>query len=410
MRPPTRVCRCSSMAFVAVALGCLAGCVLPPESSETGGLPVGALLPFTGDIAAAGTNIERAARLALEEVNGAGRVGGERLRLTSRDTHSDTRRGLEAARELLNEPGLRVILGPEDEDLAAHLIPLISARQVLQISGGVTSPTFRNAQDGGFFFRTCPSASLYGRALADRMKQDGVTSAAVLYVNSEYGSGFAAVLSSELALRSIEVSALVSFDPQLTTYSKLMQTVLTARPDGLVLVAYPGTGAAIVQEWAVRGGRGRWYLTPTLKSEAFVVNVPPGALDGAVGVAPVLAADAESFAVKFGKRWGGDYPLDAAYFYYDAAALSALALARAARGGQTPDNAALPGALQEVSSPPGEPVAWYDLAKALEMIQRGEDIDYQGVTGSLDFDELGDVLAQEARFWTVESDRIHDEP
>ncbi|NMB76668.1 MAG: ABC transporter substrate-binding protein [Myxococcales bacterium] len=409
MRPSTRVCRCFSMVFVAVALGCLAGCVLPPETSETG-LPVGALLPFTGDIAAAGTNIERAARLALEEVNGAGRVGGERLRLISRDTHSDTRRGLEAARDLLNEPGLRVILGPEDEDLASNLIGLISARQVLQISGGVTSPTFRNVQDGGFFFRTCPSASLYGRALADRMRQDGVTSAAVLYVNSEYGSGFAAVLSSELALRSIEVSALVSFDPQQANYSKVLQTLLTAHPEGLVLVAYPGTGAAIVQEWAVRGGRGRWYLTPALKSEGFVVNVPPGALDGAVGVAPALATDAASFAAKFGERWAGDYPLDAAYFYYDAAALSALALARVARGGQTPDNATLPGALQEVSSPPGEPVAWSDLARGLEMIQRGVDIDYQGVTGSMDFDEQGDVLAQEARFWTIEDDRIREEP
>jgi len=406
--PPMVLRAWSAVALAAVLAA--TGCVLPPESTDPEGIPVGALLPFTGDIAAAGTNIERAVRLALEEVNTAGGVGGEALRLISRDTHSDLRRGLDAARGLLGERGLTVLLGPEDEDLAAYLIPQVQAQAVLEISGGVLSPTFRDAQDGGFFFRTCPSASLYGRALSERMEQDGVTSAAVLYVNSELGLGFAAVLSSELSLRGIGLSAFASFDPQQTTYTKLIQEVLATNPEGLVLVAYPGAGAAIVQEWAVLGGRGRWYLAPSLKTDSFVVNVPPGALEGAVGVAPTLAGDADDFDVKFGERWGGDFPLDAAYFYYDAAALSALALARAAyQGGGAPDGAALPGALQEVSSPPGELVAWYDLSNALEMLRRGQDIDYRGVTGSLNFDEQGDVLADEVKFWIVREDHILEE-
>ena len=38
-----------------------------------------------------------------------------------------------------------------------------------------------------------------------------------------------------------------------------------------MLIAYPASGATIVQEWSALGGReARWYLAPTLKDRVFV--------------------------------------------------------------------------------------------------------------------------------------------
>ena len=48
-------------------------------------------------------------------------------------------------------------------------------------------------------------------------------------------------------------------------------------------------------------------------------------------------------------------------------------------------------ALRRAATPPGEPVGPGDWAKAVELIKGGKDIDYTGATGSMDFDDKGDV-------------------
>ena len=149
----SRIRRIVLSAWLAVTLLPLlpTGCVLPSSHDHSAEIPIGALLPFTGDVAATGTNIERAQILAFENINQAGGVARKSLWLDARDTHSQTRRGLEMARELLAVPGLQALLGPEEEDLALSMVPLIKDAQVVQITGGVTSPIFSTVDDTRFW-------------------------------------------------------------------------------------------------------------------------------------------------------------------------------------------------------------------------------------------------------------------
>ena len=75
-------------------------CSLAAQSRDSTDIQVGALLPFTGELAASGAEYERALVLAVETVNQAGGISGHRLRLVARDTHSDVERGIESARAL----------------------------------------------------------------------------------------------------------------------------------------------------------------------------------------------------------------------------------------------------------------------------------------------------------------------
>jgi neutral amino acid transport system substrate-binding protein len=383
------------------------GCVEPPGGPPANAIRVGALLPFTGDISAAGANIERAILAVFDQVNEAGGIAGRPLALLSLDTHSELKRGFDAAQELLEE-GVVAILGPQDEEMGRQLAPLLAARQVVAISGGVTSPFFTTLADNGFWFRTCPTARELAHALALQMRADGVRRAQVVYVGDLYGLGLNNILVNEFIALGIEGLTSLSYPPgEPPDFNRLLTPILEARPDAVALMAYPGTGARIVQELSVRGGRTRFYLAPALKAGVFVDNVPPGALDGAVGVAPALAADAEAYARAFGERWAGERPLDAAYFYQDAAALLSLAMARAGHlAGGPPGGAQIRDQIIPLSGPPGEPVAWHELGRGLSLAAQGLEVDYRGVTGAVDLDERGDLLEGKVELWTIRRDRI----
>ena len=85
---------------------------------------------------------------------------------------------------------------------------------------------------------------------------------------------------------------------------------------------------------------------------------------------------------------------------YDAVALIALA---AAKAGTTTDPVAIRDALRDVANPPGEVVGpgLEGISKALALLAEGEDINYEGAAGPVDFDENGDVAAP-IEIWKVE--------
>ena len=63
--------------------------------------------------------------------------------------------------------------------------------------------------------------------------------------------------------------------------------------------------------------------------------------------------------------------------------------------------------LRSVANPPGEIVGPADIAKALELVRDGKDVDYVGASGNVDFDENGNVVSW-MRVWTVKDNTILD--
>jgi branched-chain amino acid transport system substrate-binding protein len=58
----------------------------------------------------------------------------------------------------------------------------------------------------------------------------------------------------------------------------------------------------------------------------------------------------------------------------------------------------MPEALRAVANAPGEEVGPGDWARAVELLAAGEDINYQGASGPIEFDEAGNVPGLVAEF------------
>ena len=82
-------------------------------------------------------------------------------------------------------------------------------------------------------------------------------------------------------------------------------------------------------------------------------------------------------------------------------------LALAIEQADTDDSVAVRDELRSVANPPGEVVGPGDVARALELVREGKDINYEGAAGSIDFDARGDVLSS-MRVWQMVDGKIHD--
>jgi branched-chain amino acid transport system substrate-binding protein len=82
---------------------------------------------------------------------------------------------------------------------------------------------------------------------------------------------------------------------------------------------------------------------------------------------------------------------------YDAVFLLALAIEKSGSA----DRDGISAALREIANAPGETILPGEWAKAKELIAAGTDINYEGASGSVEFDDVGDV-AGAINYWIIE--------
>jgi ABC-type branched-subunit amino acid transport system substrate-binding protein len=105
----------------------------------------------------------------------------------------------------------------------------------------------------------------------------------------------------------------------------------------------------------------------------------------------------EEYEKKFGELPPKPF-IDSAY---DATYLLALAAEKAGSN----DPQAIRDALRSVANPPGTKVGPGEFGKARNLLAKGEEIDYEGASGSQDFDAVGDVPGTFAH-WEIQDGKI----
>jgi ABC-type branched-subunit amino acid transport system substrate-binding protein len=377
------------------ALSALIACS-PATEPRGDDITLGLLLPFTGNASATAANLERAAIFAVDRVNAGGGVRGKQLRLVAGDTHSELARSRRAVQELVAEEPV-ILLGPEDSEIAADLAPVLDAHEILFLSPLIGASAEPRDECPTPWFRLAPSARSLGEALAKRIDAAGIEHVSVIVAAGAYNEALAAAVSRRFSELGGEVSTIIELDPAAQSYTAAARDVLATSDrwgeseGGIVLATSPRAAAIFVNEFSALSGRTpHWFLSPLLKTDLLVQNVAPSTLEGAEGVAPGVNDPFNEFPGAFSERWLGDEPLEGAYYYYDAVALAAMALAKANAGpGEMPTYAELEAALVDAAGPPGESTAWNEIPEGLRRVQDGADVYYSGLTGPLLLDACG---------------------
>ncbi|MBL9043925.1 MAG: ABC transporter substrate-binding protein [Myxococcales bacterium] len=395
----------------------LAGCINPVDPAGKDAARIGALVPFTGDLAVSGINIERALILAAEAATRSGGIGGKPVVVISQDTHDaatpfvELDRAVTAAQHLMQDIGVIGVIGPETSDIAQRVVAIARSTNTVNFIGGLLPPTAYSAYDR-CTFHILPSVSSLSMTLAKRMRADGINRLTVLYNLDTYGATLGRALADDFKQLGGDPGFPISFQPNQATYQGLIRDAIATQPQAIVLVGYPETTAHIMQEYLVLGTSVKWYFAPTLQSQGFLNNVPQALVDGAIGVAPGLsAAPARAFSDLFQQRFSGDVPLTNAYYYYDSMALLLLAVAAAEHAAlTTPSYREICDQIQKVAGPGGEVVTWDQLDRGIALARSGKMVNYEGLTGTVEIDSNGEGIATPVTLWTIRNGRIETIP
>lgn len=124
-----------------------------------------------------------------------------------------------------------------------------------------------------------------------------------------------------------------------------------------------------------------------------------------MGIAPKIFDSSEAFPNLFSDRWGGDLPLEGAYFYFDAINLLTVAFSQLDDVDEF-SYEELTGSIVQASSTRGIASSWDNLDDRLEKAEDGLDIHYSGLTGPILLQSCGNRRSGSAQAWTIADESI----
>jgi ABC-type branched-subunit amino acid transport system substrate-binding protein len=170
----------------------------------------------------------------------------------------------------------------------------------------------------------------------------------------------------------------------------VLDSVLADDPDMLYVIGYPASGEQIFRDFYENYDP---EATTVLVSDGLQDNALPGNVDNpmsnVIGTAPAATGPGrETFDQLFENEYGSEPGVFTAQAY-DATAVHILAQLRA----DELTGPAVSEQIRAVANPGGEVIQPDSLADGLEMAANGDEIQYQGASGAVEFDENGDLSA-----------------
>ena len=354
---------------------------------------VGSAAAITGPIAELVVAIMDARNLAATHVNEQGGLfGGDTYRLVAGDSQCDPKAAVDAAAKLVNVEQAVAVIGPNCSGAANGMAQSVTIPTgVVMLSDTATAPSISELDDNDLVFRVATSDDNHGRTLAERAWENGYRSLAVTYANDDYNSGFASVFAAAFTELGGTITGNEMHEPNKASYRAELATLAGGDAEGLVLFAYYGSsGITILRNSLENALFGKFIGADGMMDNSVIEQIGADTLRGNIMLSqPASDTGSESyqaFAAAF-EATGNSANAPFVAHGYDIAFLTALAVEKAGSA----DRSMISAALREVANAPGMVVRPGEWAKAKEAIAAGEDINYEGASGSIEFDAQGDV-------------------
>ena len=396
---------------------------LPQQSNSeesNGPLTLGYLLASTGELASFSAPLIISIQMAVADAQAA---GFQDVVLVGADTASSAE-AISSEFDGLLVQGADGIIGASSSALTTIIVPKAKESQTVLISPSATSVTLTDAEDDGYFFRTPPSDLYWGKVLADRVATYGGERAAIVYRDDIFGSSLATEASDDLEADGVTVVDWIRLDPDpsITSFSDEVAQLLEAGADSFVLISFEREGALFFRQ----------YLEAAEAAEAPKMNAyisedftdPPweplpedgvGALPGISsirGAGPSVESEKRSaFEEKYIEYVGSPEfscpesmseeaclatreHIASAPAAYDAAVIVMLASLQT----DSTDPTVFAPAINDITRE-GRPCSSYE--ECAQLILDGINIDYDGISGPLDFTDAGEPDRGTYQLWML---------
>lgn len=219
-----------------------------PTPTAASAIRVGIVTSISGSLARFGQAHLQGYDLALQEINSAGGVVGEPLRLVFEDDGSDPAAAAGAVEKLATQDQVPVVIGAYSSSatlLAAGMaeryqVPLIVPTAA---ADDITSQGYR------WIFRIAAPSRVYTQTILDFMDQVGDPERlAIVFENTGFGTSIAEIADGEAHLRGKAIVAYHAYQAGGTDFRPLLEQVKAAEPDAVLFVSYLDDAVSLMEQ------------------------------------------------------------------------------------------------------------------------------------------------------------------
>jgi branched-chain amino acid transport system substrate-binding protein len=331
---------------------------------------IGHVAPISGASAHLGKDNENGARMAAEELNAKGfTINGKKVtfQLLTEDDAADPKQGTAAAQKLV-DARVQGVIGHLNSGTTVPAARIYSQAGIPQISPSATTPQYTKLGYKTAFRVVANDSKLggtLGRYAVQTLKAQKI---AVIDDRSAYGQGVADefIKGAKAALPGVQIVAKEFTNPNATDFTAILTSIRAKKPDLIFFGGMDSVGGPMLKQMKSLGVNARFMGGDGICTEALPRLAGNGIGEGMVTCAEAGGVKGEQekvladFAARYKKKYNMDVQLYAPYVY-DAVMVMAHAM-------------------QQAKS--AEPAKYLPALKA---------INYQGVTGNIQFDAKGDL-------------------
>jgi len=365
------------------------------SSSSSGPVTYGVLSCFTGRLASLGQAMIQGAKVAQSEINSAGGVLSRKVQLVTGDTGCDVADGVTAVNQMLTKT-ISGVIGPETQEING-VEPILDSNHIVdEFQGGDTA---RDHQTDPYFFRDSPSDSQLGVAMALYAHQKGYSRAVMLFYSDPAAQTFLKPVSTTFTKLGGTILKTIIVTPDQTSYLSQVRQAIGAHPQVIFTQEDPPTAAVLFREFKQLGGQSiPWVGTDVTSGSDFLkaIGYPTAHAELTSIYGTSISGQATTaFTNLFNQLYPSQKttgPLANANYAYDAV----ISLALADDYAKTTDGTTIAHDMTKVTNPPG--TACYTYSSCLKLLKAGTKINYEGASGSLDYNKYNNTFGPYGAF------------
>lgn len=230
------LCLVLSLLLVGTLLFSFTAC---DSEDDTDVIKIGSIHPLTGSMAYEGQALVNAQKIAIDKINAEGGINGKMLQLKTVDSLGTAGGSATAAQKLINmnvcaltgtyTSGSAQVVSRTAEKFGVPYVVTVAASETLLTNGYKYS------------FRVQPSTTVFSSNFIEYLpsiKTDDMKTVAIIYEDSNYGTGIAEYIKSRIDETGLEIVGMLPYSSKASTLSAEVTKLVSLDPDILIPVGY----------------------------------------------------------------------------------------------------------------------------------------------------------------------------
>ncbi|PWL19408.1 branched chain amino acid ABC transporter substrate-binding protein [Falsochrobactrum shanghaiense] len=210
-------------------------------------ITIGVVAPLTGPVAAYGDQVKKGAETAVEVINAAGGINGEKIVLQFADDAGEPKQGVSAANQLVGD-GVKFVVGPVTTGVAIPVSDVFAENGVLMVTPTATGPDL-TARGLETVFRTCGRDDQQADVMADYyLKNLKDKKVAIVHDKGAYGKGLADSFKAAINKDGVTEVHYDSVTPGDKDFSALVTKLKAAGTEVVYFGGYHGEGGLLARQ------------------------------------------------------------------------------------------------------------------------------------------------------------------